>query len=158
MQYFSQAQASRLAGCSQHQAKYWSQIGLVTPTATGGRGAPPYRFADLVALRLVKSLLDGGMTLRQVRRAFEFVRENAELGESTAISGVKLVTDGRTIFEVCRSDGEILDALKRGQLAMFVALDEITQSVDEVVREFQHDRDELLAGLSKPDARATAAR
>lgn len=158
MQGFSVAQASRLAGCSQHQIRYWDQIALVSPSGpVGSRSKRLYSFGDLVSLRVVRSLLDGGMTLRQVRRAFEYLRESADLGENETAGSLKLVTDGRSIFEICRNDGEILDALKRGQLALFVAVDEINRSVDEDVREFLAERQTFLEQLSAGGARQESA-
>ena len=57
-----------------------------------------YSFRDLVALRVVKSLLDGGMSLQRVRRAFEYLRRRA--GLEGHLSEVKLITDGKSIFKV----------------------------------------------------------
>ncbi|RIK07452.1 MAG: hypothetical protein DCC49_10015 [Acidobacteria bacterium] len=155
MQGFSGAQAARLTGCSVHQVRYWSQIEFVTPSigAEGdesacGAGRRAYSFGDLVALRIVKSLLDGGMTLKQVRKAFEFVSESADLNDRTSLAGAKLVTDGRTIFEICRTDGEILDALKRGQMALFVDVDDMERDVAEGVDAFLADRDQFVSALA----------
>ena len=62
MEGFTSHQATRLTGCTPRQLRYWDQIGLVTPSVqqTGGRPGVPrlYSFRDLVALRVVKSLLD----------------------------------------------------------------------------------------------------
>jgi DNA-binding transcriptional MerR regulator len=122
---------------------------LVTPSVqgTGGRPGVPrlYSFRDLVALKVVKSLLDGGMSLQRVRRAWDFLQRKAGLDEH--LSEVKLVTDGQSIFKVCRTQGEILDALRDGQLAFFVAIDEIARSVDDSVAQFRDDRDRFVRAL-----------
>ena len=77
-----------------------------------------YSFRDLVALRVVKSLLDGGMSLQRVRRAWEFLNKKAQLDRH--LSDVKLVTDGQSIFKICRRDGEVIDALReRTNVAQF---------------------------------------
>ena len=86
-----------------------------------------YSFRDLVALRVVKSLLDGGMSLQRVRRSWEFLNKKADLDQH--LSEVQLVTDGQSIFKVYRRDGEVMDALKEGQMAFFVAIDDIATSV-----------------------------
>lgn len=101
-----------------------------------------YSFRDLVALKVVSSLLEGGMSLQRVRRAFEYLRENAGLDEH--LSSVKLVTDGQSIFKICKTDGDILDALKQGQMTFFVAIDEIAGEVDHGVTEFLRDRDQFV--------------
>jgi DNA-binding transcriptional MerR regulator len=104
-----------------------------------------YSFRDLVSLRVVKSLLDGGMSLQRVRRAFEYLRRNADL--EGHLSEVKLITDGKSIFKVARRRGEIVDALRDGQMAFFVAIDEIARSVDAEVSQFRRDREQFVRAL-----------
>ena len=113
-----------------------------------------YSFRDLVALRVVKSLLDGGMSLQRVRRAWSYLNRKAGLDKHLA--EVKLVTDGQSIFKVCRKEGEVLDALRKGQMAFFVAIDEIAQSVGEGVSQFREDRDRFIRALREA-GRAGAA-
>jgi hypothetical protein len=104
-----------------------------------------YSFRDLVALKVVKSLLDGGMSLQRVRRAWEYLNKKAGLGDHLA--EVKLVTDGKSIFKVVRREGEVLDALRQGQMAFFVAIDEVARQVSDNVSEFRRDRDQFLRAL-----------
>jgi DNA-binding transcriptional MerR regulator len=149
MEGFTSHQASRLTGCTSRQLRYWDQVGLVRPSVqgTGGRPGVPrlYSFRDLVALRVVRSLLDGGMSLQRVRRAWEFLNRKAGLDQH--LSEVKLVTDGVSIFKVYRKQGEVLDALQEGQMAFFVAIDEIARSVDANVAQFREDRDRFIRAL-----------
>jgi DNA-binding transcriptional MerR regulator len=150
MEGFTAHQASKFTGCTPRQLRYWDGIGLVTPSVqeTGGRPGVPrlYAFRDLVALKVVKSLLDGGMSLQRVRRAWDYLNREADLDEH--LSEVKLVTDGQSIFKICRRDGEVLDALRDGQMAFFVAIDEIARGVDRGVDEFQRDRDRFIRALN----------
>ena len=154
MEGFTAHQASKFTGCSARQLRYWDQIGLVSPTVqrTGGRPGVPrlYAFRDLVALRVVKSLLDGGMSLQRVRRSWEFLNKRADLDQH--LSEVQLVTDGQSIFKICRRDGEVMDALKEGQMAFFVAIDDIATSVDSNVRSFQDDREKFVRALREAAA------
>lgn len=149
MERFTSHQASRLTGCTRRQLRYWDEIGLVRPSvqSTGGRPGVPrlYSFRDLIALKVVKSLLDGGMSLQRVRRAYGFLRERA--GMDVHLSEVKLITDGKSIFKVARREGEILDALRNGQMAFFVALDTIVRSIDAEVEEFRQDRRQFERAL-----------
>jgi DNA-binding transcriptional MerR regulator len=146
---FTAHQASRFTGCTPRQLRYWDQIALVRPSVqqTGGRPGVPrlYSFRDLVALKVVKSLLDGGMSLQRVRRAWDYLSKKAGLGEH--LSEVKLVTDGKSIFKVVRREGEVLDALRQGQMAFFVAIDECVRQVSDEVAEFRRDRDQFLRVL-----------
>lgn len=138
---------------------------MVRPSvqSTGGRPGVRrlYSFRDLVALKVVKALLDGGMSLQRVRRAYEYLRKKAGLEEH--LSGVKLITDGQSIFRVAKDDGEILDALRQGQMSFFVAIDQITRNLDQGVAEFLRDREEFvetlkLAGENLQQERARQAR
>jgi predicted RNA-binding protein Jag len=104
-----------------------------------------YSFRDLVALRVVKSLLDAGLSLQRVRRAWDFLNRKAGLDHH--LSEVKLVTDGKNIFRVVRREGEVLDALRQGQMAFFVAIDEVTRQVSTEVAEFRNDRAQFLRVL-----------
>jgi DNA-binding transcriptional MerR regulator len=157
MEGFTSHQASRLTNCTQRQLRYWDQVGLVKPSVqgTGGRPGVPrlYSFRDLVALKVVRSLLDGGMSLQRVRRSWDFLNRRAGLDQH--LSEVKLVTDGVSIFRITRKQREVLDALKEGQMAFFVAIDEIARSVDAGVTQFREDRDRFIRALQ--DARRDAA-
>ncbi len=117
--------------------------------ATGGRPGVRrlYSFRDLIALKVIRSLLEGGMSLQRVRRAIEYLRKKADLDEH--LSEVKLVTDGSSIFKIARNDGEILDALKEGQMAFFLALDDIARSIDGKVAEYLYDREEFITALKR---------
>jgi len=126
-------------------------VKLVQPSvqATGGRPGRRrlYSFRDLVALRVVRSLLDNGMSVQRVRRAWEYLRRTAEM--DVHLSEVRLVTDGQSIFRVASDEEELIDALREGQLAFFVAIDQITREVEEDVSKFELDRDRFLEMLRR---------
>ena len=153
-QSFTAEQARQLANCTHHQLRYWDKVGLVTPSVQGSGGRPGvrrlYSFRDLVALRVVRSLLDNGMSLQRVRRAWDYLRREGEM--EGHLANVKLVTDGLSIFRVSSDEGELMDALRQGQLAFFVAIDEIAREVDEDVTRFELDRSLFLEMLRRVEA------
>jgi DNA-binding transcriptional MerR regulator len=122
----------------------------VKPSIQGTGGRPGrrrlYSFRDLVALRVVRSLLDNGMSVQRVRRAWDYLRRSADMDQH--LSEVQLVTDGQSIFKV-DDDAELLDALRKGQLAFFVEIDKITRSVAEDVSRFELDRENFLEMLRR---------
>ncbi len=150
---FTAEQACRLTNCTHHQLRYWDRVNLVKPSLqnTGGRPGVRrlYSFRDLVALRVVRGLLDNGMSLQRVRRAWEYLRRNASMDDHLA--DVKLVTDGSTIFAVTRDEGELMDALREGQLAFVIAIDGIAQAVEEDVSRFELDRSRFLELLRRSE-------
>ncbi len=150
---FTAEQACQLTNCTHHQLRYWDRVNLVRPSLQGTGGRPGvrrlYSFRDLVALRVVRGLLDNGMSLQRVRRAWEYLRRNASMDHHLA--EVKLVTDGSTIFAVTHDDGELMDALREGQLAFVIAIDGIAQSVEEDVTRFELDRARFLELLRRSE-------
>ena len=136
---YTAPQAARLTGCTPAQLEYWERCGLIVPGQDEAPG--PYSFRDLVALRMVRSLLDAGLPLTRIRRAVTEL-----LGAGEDIAGLRMVTDGDRVW-ACRDDGQILDALKHGQLALFVAVDRIAADVEADVREFSKDRQSFVDGL-----------
>lgn len=145
---FTAAQAARLTGCTLSQLSSWERTGLVTP--------PPgpthrYRYQDLVALRVVASLLDAGLGLARIRTAVESL---VTAGDDDVPRS--LVTDGETVWP-CREEGEVLDALRNGPVALVVVVDRIEADVDAAVRAFDAERQEFVQGLHDADSAASGA-
>lgn len=132
---YSAHQAARLSSCSPAQLSYWQRIGLVAPRDS------EYSFRDLVALRVVASLLEAGLPLGRVRQAVRYLVASGE-----DIAGLRLVTNGDRVW-ACRDDGQILDALRRGQLALFVEVDAYAREVDAQVKTFDAERREFVQHL-----------
>jgi DNA-binding transcriptional MerR regulator len=140
---YTAAQAARLSGTTSSQLDAWRRAGLVVPSELDDDPAAPYSFRDLVAVRMVVSLLAAGLPMARVRRA---VGELVASGHDLA--ALSLVSDGDSVW-ACRDDGEILEALRHGQLALFVAVDRFADEVDAEVRAFDSDRRAFLATLSE---------
>ncbi|HEX5613953.1 MAG TPA: helix-turn-helix domain-containing protein [Acidimicrobiia bacterium] len=135
---FTAAQAARLAGCTTSQLQHWSRRGIVAPPAS----PDGYSFRDLVTLRVVASLVEAGLPLARIRAALTAI---AEAGDDLA--GLRVVTDGSRVW-ACREDGEILDALRGGQLALFVAVDRFVAELDADVRAFDAERRAFVEQLA----------
>jgi DNA-binding transcriptional MerR regulator len=146
---FTAAQACQFTSCTPHQLRYWDKVGLVEPSIQTTNGRPGrrriYSFRDLVGLRVVKSMLDNGLSIQRVRRAWDYLRRTGDM--DAQLANVKLVTDGESIFAITHDDAELVDALRQGQLAFFVRIDEITQDVEDDVTKFELDRDSFLTLL-----------
>ena len=146
---FTSKQACYLAGCTSHQLRYWDKVGLVSPSIQSSDGKPGvpkfYSFRDIVALRVIKTLLDNGMSIQRVRRAWKYLTKNGDLVKH--LSEVKLMSDGNTIYSV--QDNEVFAALKNGQLTFFETIDSITQVVKEDVSKFELDKERFLNLLTR---------
>jgi DNA-binding transcriptional MerR regulator len=144
---YTAIQAARLSGCTPTQVDAWRRARVVTPSS--GRS---YDFRDLVALRMVASMLETGLPMARVRRA---VRELTKQGDDLA--GLRIVSDGNSVW-ACRHDGEMLDALKAGQLVLFVAVDKFADDVEHEVRAFDADRRAFVAELCDESQRPAQSR
>lgn len=117
----------RVVGISYRQLDYWARTGLVTPSVrdAGGSGTQRlYSFKDLVELRVIRKLLDAGVSLRRIRKAVQYLRKN--LGAQP--SGTTLMSDGSTVY-ACESEDEIIDLVKRGQGVFAIALDKVWEDL-----------------------------
>jgi DNA-binding transcriptional MerR regulator len=113
--------AMHAAGISYRQLDYWARTGLVEPSirpAAGSGSQRLYSFRDLVVLRVVKSLLEAGVSLQNIRKAIDTLRAHGV----DDLAGITLISDGTTVYE-CRSAEEIVDLLQGGQGVFGIALD-----------------------------------
>src|SRR5438093_2861316 len=111
----------KLVGISYRQLDYWARTGLVTPSVreAGGSGTQRlYSFRDLVQLKVIRKLIDAGISLQRVRKAILFLQENMKTGPT----GITLMSDGASIY-ACESEDEIIDLVKKGQAVLAIALD-----------------------------------
>lgn len=113
----------KIVGISYRQLDYWARTGLVTPSVreAGGSGTQRlYSFRDLVQLKVIKKLIDAGISLQRVRKAIQFLQENMKTGPT----GITLMSDGASIY-ACESEDEIIDLVKKGQAVFAIALDNV---------------------------------
>ena len=142
------AVAARAAGISYRQLDYWARTQLVEPTVRGAAGSGSqrlYGFRDILVLKLVKRLLDTGISLQQIRTAVNQLRESGinDLAQTT------LMSDGASVY-LCTSDDEVIDLVSRGQGVFGIA-------VGKVLREVESTLVELDAAAGRPDGRARRA-
>lgn len=112
--------AMHAAGISYRQLDYWARTGLVEPSirpASGSGSQRLYSFRDLVVLRVVKSLLEAGVSLQNIRKAIETLRAHGV----EDLAGITLISDGTTVYE-CRSAEEVVDLLQGGQGVFGIAI------------------------------------
>jgi DNA-binding transcriptional MerR regulator len=108
---FRGPQVCKIVGITYRQLDYWARTDLIRPSIADARGSGTqrrYAYRDLVELKVIKSLLDAGVSLQSARRAIEYLREN--LGED--IAGTNLVLSGNGSV-VAGSGEEIIDLLRR---------------------------------------------
>jgi DNA-binding transcriptional MerR regulator len=110
---YSGPRVCRLTGVTYRQLDYWARTGLVTPSitpATGSGSKRSYSYGDVLEVKVIKSLLDSGVSLARARQAVECLRTS--LGADLAASSLVLSDAGSVI---AHSDGELVDLLRGGQ-------------------------------------------
>ena len=103
----------RLTGVTYRQLDYWARTGLVTPSITPANGSGSkrtYAYADVLEVKVIKSLLTSGLSLTRARQAVECLR--TALGADLASSSLVLSDAGSVL---ARSDGDLVDLLRGGQ-------------------------------------------
>ena len=120
--------ACSAAGITYRQLDYWARTGLVEPSvrsASGSGSQRLYGFRDILVLKVVKRLLDTGISLQQIRAAVEHLRERG----SADLAEVTLMSDGVSVYE-CTSPDEVVDLLQGGQGVFGIALGRVWQEVE----------------------------
>jgi DNA-binding transcriptional MerR regulator len=134
--------ACTIAGITYRQLDYWARTGLVEPSvrpAAGSGSQRLYSFRDILVLKVVKRLLDAGVSLQNIRNAIEHLRSRGV----DDLARITLMSDGATVYE-CTSADEVTDLLAGGQGVFGIA-------VGRVVTEVQGQLAELPAEKAAAD-------
>lgn len=134
---FRGPQVCNIVGISYRQLDYWARTDLIRPSVADARGSGTqrlYSYRDLVELKVIKHLLDAGISLRTARVAIEYLREH--LGEE--LSSASLVINGSRSL-LARSGEEVIDLVRQGQgvlniLPLAGMLEELDGKITELER------------------------
>ena len=129
-------QVCDIVGITYRQLDYWARTNLIRPSVADAHGSGTqrrYSYRDLVELKVIKSLLDGGVSLQLARRAIEYLRKN--LGEDIASASLVLNGPGSVLT---RSDGEVIDIMRKGQgVLSIVALGPVVDELEAAIHELR---------------------
>ena len=130
--------ACSAAGITYRQLDYWARTGLVEPTvrSAGGSGTQRlYSFKDILLLKIIKRLLDAGVSLQQIRIAIEHLRQRG----TEDLTRVTLMSDGASVYE-CRSADEVIDLLQGGQGVFGIAIGGVWREIEGSLAELPSER------------------
>jgi DNA-binding transcriptional MerR regulator len=133
---FRGPQVCKIAGITYRQLDYWARTDLLRPSISEARGSGTqrrYSYTDLLELKVIKQLLDAGVSLQSARRAIECLRTNV----GGDLASANLVLNGASSV-LAWSDGEVVDLLKGGQgvLNMVLPLAGVVEQLDAAITEF----------------------
>ena len=140
-----------ITGLTQRRIDYWDTTHLIKPSireAAGYGTTRLYSFEDLVQLKVVKTLMDSGISLQKVRKAVIYLKKNFPDAKKP-LAEMKFLTDGETIFVLTKDRREILDALKRGQMVFSLAIGDIIERLKGQVAKISRDREYRVAVKGK---------
>ncbi|GHF75178.1 putative HTH-type transcriptional regulator [Streptomyces mashuensis] len=144
--------ACAAAGITYRQLDYWARTGLVEPSvrpAYGSGSQRLYSFRDVVVLKIVKRLLDTGVSLQNIRTAVQHLRER----NLDDLAQMTLMSDGATVYE-CTSPDEVVDLLQGGQGVFGIAVGVVRRDVESALAQLHGERvdtGETLIGHNPAD-------
>ena len=129
---------AKIVGITYRQLDYWARTGLVEPslrTASGSGSQRLYNFRDIVTLKIVKRLLETGVTLQQIRTALDHLRSTGV----TDLSKITLMSDGASVYE-CTSEQEVIDLVRGGQGVFGIAVGRVWREIEGSLAELAGER------------------
>jgi DNA-binding transcriptional MerR regulator len=154
--------ACAASGITYRQLDYWARTGLVEPSVRSASGSGTqrlYSFQDILVLKVVKRLLDTGVSLQNIRVAVGHLRARG----ISDLAQITLLSDGTTVYE-CTSPEEIVDLLAGGQGVFGIAVAGALRELSGTLAELPGERAERLTDepaesdeLSERRRRRTAA-
>ncbi|GAA1912954.1 MerR family transcriptional regulator [Nocardioides lentus] len=145
--------ACNAAGITYRQLDYWARTGLVEPTVRGAKGSGSqrlYSFRDILLLKVIKRLLDAGISLQQIRAAVQHLRERG----TDDLTRVTLMSDGASVYE-CTSDHEVIDLLQGGQGVFGIAIGGVWREIEGTLADLPSERtaeDPVVEAPAAPSA------
>lgn len=143
--------ACSAAGITYRQLDYWARTGLVEPSIRSANGSGSqrlYSFRDILILRIVKRLIDTGVSLGNIRAAVEHLADRG--GDDLA--RITLMSDGASIYE-CRSEDEVIDLVRGGQGVFGIAVGRVWQEVEGHLAQLPGERPGEVEGAQVADPR-----
>lgn len=137
-QGFRTSEVARLTGLTKRQLDHWDRTGLFKPSlapAEGRGSARFYSFLDVVQLRVVKQLLDAGLSARKLRACLEFLRKNLK---EENLAGASLVASGGKAFLLTERSDFAVDLAKSGQLVWMVDIGATAQEIENEHRKLKN--------------------
>ena len=148
--------ACRAAGITYRQLDYWARTGLVEPSvrpATGSGTQRLYNFRDILVLKIVKRLLDTGVSLNQIRTAVSHLRQRGVDDLAT----VTVMSDGASVYE-CTSADEMFDLVQGGQGVFGIAVSQVWREVEGSLAELPSERAQGTTQVAAPPDELAARR
>jgi DNA-binding transcriptional MerR regulator len=141
--------ACQIAGITYRQLDYWARTSLVVPSIRGAAGSGSqrlYSFKDILVLKIVKRLLDTGISLHNIRVAVDHLRQRGVQD----LANITLFSDGTTVYE-CTSAEEVVDLLQGGQGVFGIAVSGAMRELTGAIADFPGERADGGESIAAPE-------
>lgn len=141
--------ACQIAGITYRQLDYWARTSLVVPSIRGAAGSGSqrlYSFKDILVLKIVKRLLDTGISLHNIRVAVDHLRQRGVKD----LANITLFSDGTTVYE-CTSAEEVVDLLQGGQGVFGIAVSGAMRELTGAIADFPGERADGGESIATPE-------
>jgi DNA-binding transcriptional MerR regulator len=142
-----------IVGISYRQLDYWTTTGLVVPSVRDAEGSGSqrlYAFEDIVTLKVIKNLLDTGVSLQRIRTAVDFIRERG-----LSLRNITLMSDGTTVYAL-DDQRDIIDLIQRGQGVFAIAVNPVYEELEAEITALSSEGPGAPSTRHRRDRRAEA--
>ena len=153
---FRGPQVCSIVGITYRQLDYWARTDLLRPSISEAKGSGTqrrYSYRDLLELKVIKRMLEAGISLQQARKAISYLRQN--LGEDVATANLVL-NGGESVLAT--TGEEIVDLLRGGQGVLnIVPLAGVKEELDAAITELRRAQPAEEPAPARPSSGRAAA-
>ena len=145
-QGYTGPQVCKIVGISYRQLDHWTTTKLVKASLRNLKGSGHHReysFEDLLRVKIIKNLRNGGMSLQKIRIALKALKKILDTGVS--FSDVTVVSDGQSIY-ASKNENDFIDILRKGQAVFGISLGPVHEEIEQQVINLWPSKDRLQDG------------
>ena len=151
---YNSVEACKIIGITYKQLDYYDRTDFIKPSVNraGGYGSRRmYSFSDLMKLKVIKKLMEAGISLQKLRKTKRYLDEyeNDKTGSGDGLLKLTLISDGNTVY-ACDSDKAIIDTLKSGQGVFGIALGKVYSDLNGDIERYlikNNKKEEMKSGI-----------
>jgi DNA-binding transcriptional MerR regulator len=148
---YSSSEVCNIIGFTYKQLDYYDRTDFIKPSVNeaGGYGSRRmYSFNDLIKLKIIKRLIEAGISLQKLRKTKKYLDEYDNNSDSDSFLKLTLISDGNTVY-ACNSDREIIDTLKSGQGVFGIALGKVYSDLNGDIEKYFYGDNSRGAGIDE---------
>ena len=153
--FYSSVEVCKIIGITYKQLDYYDRTNFIKPSISGAGGYGSrrmYGFSDLMKLKVIKKLMEAGISLQKLRKTKKYLDEyeSSSHRNGDGLLKLTLISDGNTVY-ACNSDKAIIDTLKSGQGVFGIALGKVYSDLNGDIERYliKNNREEEIGDKIK---------